>query len=63
VSVGAGSKLKPSEAGLALHSRIRAVVTEITGRLWGDLPAADLTTAAGVLATVIARADAELERD
>jgi len=31
--------------------------------MWGDLPADDLATAAGVLATVLDRADAELERE
>jgi hypothetical protein len=56
-------KVKPTDAGLELHARIRTVVAEITARIWGDLPADDLMTAAAVLGTVLDRADAELERE
>jgi hypothetical protein len=35
-------------------------VTEITQRLWGDLPAEDLAIAGRVLGTVLVRANAEL---
>jgi hypothetical protein len=45
-----------------LHSQIRAAITGITQRLWGDLPAADLATAGRVLAIITERANAELAR-
>jgi hypothetical protein len=57
---GDGSPVKPTEAGQQLHGRIRTAVTQITQRLWGDLPAEDLATAGRVLSTVLERADAEL---
>ena len=47
-------------AGRQLHKEIVTAITEITGRLWGDLPADDLATAGRVLSTVHGRADAEL---
>lgn len=47
-------------AGQQLQARIRAAVTEITERMWGDLPAGDLLTAGRVLSLVLARANAEL---
>jgi hypothetical protein len=43
-----------------LHTGIRTKVGQITQRLWGDLPADELATAARVLATVLERASAEL---
>jgi DNA-binding MarR family transcriptional regulator len=49
-----------TDAGKQLHSRIRAANMELTERLWGDLPQADLATAAQVLAAVLERANAEL---
>jgi hypothetical protein len=49
-----------TDAGQRLHGRIRAAVTEITERMWGDLPAEDLETAGRVLSTILARANAEL---
>jgi hypothetical protein len=49
-----------TDAGQQLHGRIRGSVTEITRRMWGDLPAEDLATAGRVLSTVLARADGEL---
>jgi DNA-binding MarR family transcriptional regulator len=49
-----------TDAGEHLHTRIRAEVTQITERLWGDLPAEDLATAARVLSTVLIRANAHL---
>ena len=49
-----------TDTGQQLHSRIRAAVTEITERLWGDLPAEDLATAGHVLSTVLVRANAVL---
>jgi DNA-binding MarR family transcriptional regulator len=51
-----------TEAGEELHARIRAANTELTERLWGDLPTADLAIAASVLATVLERANAELRQ-
>jgi hypothetical protein len=43
---GEGSPEKLTDAGQQLHSQIRTAVTQITQRLWGDLPADDLATAA-----------------
>jgi hypothetical protein len=57
---GEGSPVKVTDAGQQLHGQIRAAVTVITERLWGDLPAEDLATAGHVLSTILARADAEL---
>ena len=48
-----------TSAGQQLHTRIRVGVAQITERLWGDLPAADLETAARVLTIVLDRAGAE----
>jgi len=49
-------------AARELHSRISAAITQITQRLWGDLPAGDLATAGRVLAIITERANAELAR-
>ena len=49
-------------AARQLHSRISAAITQITQRLWGDLPAGDLATAGRVLAVITERANAELAR-
>jgi hypothetical protein len=49
-----------TDRGQRVHGRVRAATTEITERLWGDLPADDLATAGRVLDTVLARANAEL---
>jgi len=43
-----------------LQERVQSAVAEITARLWGDLPEADLATAGQVLETVLSRANAEL---
>ena len=51
-----------TDAGRELHSRIRSTVTEITERMWGDLPTDELESAARVLSTVLQRADRELAR-
>jgi hypothetical protein len=59
-SDGEGSPVTVTVAGQQLHGQIRATVTEITQRLWGDLPADELATAGRVLSTILARADAEL---
>ena len=55
-----GSPVTVTEAGRDLHAGIRAQVAEITQRLWGDVPATDLATAARVLGLVLDRANAEL---
>jgi hypothetical protein len=57
---GDGSTVKVTAAGQQLHGKIRVAVTEITRRMWGDLPAEDLATAGRVLSTVLARANEEL---
>jgi DNA-binding MarR family transcriptional regulator len=49
-----------TDAGRRLHGRISTAVAEITQRLWGDLAAEELATAARVLSTVLARANQEL---
>ncbi len=57
---GTGSPTRLTDAGRQLHARIRAAVTEITQRLWGDLPTDDLATAGRVLSIVLERANTEL---
>ena len=47
-------------AGLQLHGQIRAAVTQVTQRLWADLPAEDLAIAGRVLSAITARTAAEL---
>jgi DNA-binding MarR family transcriptional regulator len=59
-SDGERSPVEVTESGRQLHGEIRGAVTEITQRLWGDLPAEDLAIAGRVLDTILARADAEL---
>ncbi|MBV9450622.1 MAG: hypothetical protein JO345_32505 [Streptosporangiaceae bacterium] len=59
---GESATLIVTDAARQLHSRIRTVVTEITERLWGDLPAEDLATAGRVLSIITERANAELGR-
>jgi len=49
-----------TDAGKELHGRIRSANVELTERLWGDLPAADLATTARVLTIVHERAESEL---
>lgn len=56
------STLGVTGAGSELHGRIRARVTEITQRLWGDIPGDDLLAAGRVLATVLTRANDELSQ-
>ena len=59
-AAGGGSAVTVTDAAQQLHGRIRTVVTEITQRLWGDLPAEDLATAGRVLAIITERGNAEL---
>jgi hypothetical protein len=54
------AQVKLTDAGQQVHSRIRAAVTQITQRLWGDLAVEDLATTGRVLGTVLDRANAEL---
>jgi DNA-binding MarR family transcriptional regulator len=58
VEAGEGGSVAVTDAGQALWREIRTATSEITQRLWGDLPAEDLTTAGRVLATVLERANA-----
>ncbi|WP_441247139.1 hypothetical protein [Kitasatospora sp. McL0602] len=53
-------RLRATEAGRALTRELRAEVAELTARLYGDFSAEELAVAGMVLATVTARADAEL---
>lgn len=46
--------------GTQVFGQIRGAVTEITERLWRDLPASDLATAGRVLSIITERASAEL---
>jgi hypothetical protein len=55
-----GSTVKLTDAGQELHGEIRAAVTRITKRLWGDLRPEDLAVAGRVLGTVLSRANAVL---
>lgn len=48
---------EPTAEGQAVWSQVRAGIDQITQRLWGDLPAEDLTTAGRVLTTVLTRAN------
>lgn len=52
--------LRLTASGTARFERIRAGVQAVTGRLYRDIPLADLVTARQVLETVTARANAEL---
>jgi hypothetical protein len=56
----AGAHMTVTDSGQRLHGQIRAAVGEITQRLWGELPAAELEAAGRVLSTVLERAQAEL---
>jgi DNA-binding MarR family transcriptional regulator len=49
-----------TDAGRARYQQIRGRIEDVTGRLFGDLPASDLETAGRVLSIVTARANAEL---
>jgi DNA-binding MarR family transcriptional regulator len=55
-----GSRARLTDAGQRLHRQVRTSVSEITERLWGDLPAEDMAAAGRVLSTVLERANAEL---
>lgn len=55
-----GEKVVLTSEARALQERVGSTVGEITARLWGDLPEADLASAGRVLGTVLSRANAEL---
>lgn len=61
IAPGPGAGVALTEAGQHLLGCVRKQVGEITQRLWGDLPVADLQVAGRVLSTVLERAAAELE--
>jgi hypothetical protein len=50
----------PTEAGTRRYQRIAAGIAQLTERLYGGLPAADLAAAGRVLVELTERADAEL---
>ncbi|MEU8835873.1 MarR family transcriptional regulator [Streptomyces sp900116325] len=58
--VADGAHLRPTDAGRELIAAVGAETTPITARIWGGIPAEDLTAAGRVLALVAARANAEL---
>jgi hypothetical protein len=60
VQEGERSTVQVTDAGAQLHAKIRTATTQITERMWGDLPAEDLATAGRVLSVVLERANAEL---
>ncbi len=47
-----------TEAGADVHAQIRGETTEVTRRLWGDLPASDLEITGRTLTTILERANA-----
>jgi len=53
-----GGQVAVTEAGARVHARVRGETSEITHRLWGDLPAADLEITGRTLATILKRANA-----
>ena len=55
-----GAPVTVTDHGRQLHRQIGSAVAEVTKRLWGDLTAEELTTAARVLGTVLARANEQL---
>jgi len=57
---GEDSRVGLTDAGRARYKEIRTAIGEINARLYGDLPPNDLATAGRVLATITARANAEL---
>lgn len=58
--VADGAHLRPTDTGRELIAAVGAETAPITARIWGGIPAEDLTAAGRVLALVAARANAEL---
>jgi DNA-binding MarR family transcriptional regulator len=57
-SGGEPPRVTATDAGNRLHGQIRAGISDITERLWGDLSSADLDTTGRTLATILQRANA-----
>ncbi|OIJ88023.1 MarR family transcriptional regulator [Streptomyces monashensis] len=55
-----GPHLRPTDAGRKLIAAVGAETAPVSARIWGGIPAADLTAAGRVLALVTERANAEL---
>ncbi|HXD66786.1 MAG TPA: hypothetical protein VNV17_19335 [Solirubrobacteraceae bacterium] len=55
---GAERDVAVTPAGTGVHARVRGAVSEITRRLWGDLPAEDLDATGRTLAVILQRANA-----
>jgi hypothetical protein len=55
-----GYSVALTETGQQLIGSVRTQVDDVTQRLWGDLPAADLEVAGRVLRTVLERAETQL---
>ncbi|MFC4017422.1 hypothetical protein ACFOW4_05620 [Micromonospora sp. GCM10011542] len=60
VAAGERPQVRLTEAGRAVQGRIRDAVATLTARLYADIPADEMGTAARVLNLVTQRADAEL---
>ncbi|MEU7871454.1 hypothetical protein [Dactylosporangium sp. NPDC049140] len=60
VRLGADGSAEATDRGRETWREVRAAVLEVTQRLWGDVPEADLATAGRVLDTVLHRATALL---
>ncbi|WP_351236131.1 MarR family transcriptional regulator [Streptomyces sp. NPDC002133] len=58
--VADGAHLRLAESGRELIAAVGAETAPITARIWGGIPAEDLTAAGRVLALVTERANAEL---
>jgi DNA-binding MarR family transcriptional regulator len=54
---GAAGDVAVTRAGSDVHARVLGAVSEITQRLWGDLPPADLETTGRTLTVILARAN------
>ncbi|WP_405705377.1 MarR family transcriptional regulator [Streptomyces xanthophaeus] len=58
--VSDGAHLHPTDAGRELMAAVGAETGPVSARIWGGIPAADLSAAGRVLALVTERANAEL---
>ncbi|AEY86891.1 hypothetical protein SHJG_1616 [Streptomyces hygroscopicus subsp. jinggangensis 5008] len=58
--VADGAHVRPTDAGRELFAATGAETAPISARIWGGIPAEDLTAAGRVLALVTERANAEL---
>jgi DNA-binding MarR family transcriptional regulator len=56
----AGSAVTLTDAGQQLLGRVREQTSDVTARLWGDLPQQDLDVVGRVLRTILERAEADL---